>query len=169
MLLWNSMQQNFFELFLRCVAWRKPVLWALQAVLLTSGLGFCSDMHYQLLDLFWEVCACPNHTHSKNLPQFNLHSKCSNNLQVDTSAPELNFKCPTKGYDTYAWNHWSFLFLIICKDVTNLFCALSLWCMECRLMWKKSNLMQFNIGCNITKREKKIKGYEYFRKALYLK
>ncbi len=34
--------------------------------------------------------------------------------------------------------------------------------MVCRLMWEKSNLKQFYI------RQQQMKGYEYFRKALYI-
>ncbi len=37
--------------------------------------------------------------------------------------------------------------------------------MECRLMWKKSNLKQFNIRQE--QNVKTMKGCEYFRKALY--
>ncbi len=40
--------------------------------------------------------------------------------------------------------------------------------MECRFMWEKSNLKQFNIRQQHNKNVKKIKGYEYFRKALYI-
>ncbi len=38
-----------------------------------------------------------------------------------------------------------FLFLINLWICDNSVFALSIWCMECRLMWKKRNLKQFNI------------------------
>ncbi len=41
-------------------SWTLPQMcgcfWALQTVLLTAGLDFCSNMHYQLLDLLRRVC-----------------------------------------------------------------------------------------------------------------
>ncbi len=96
-----SMQQIFFLTLPQMCGLTQTCFWALQADSLTSGLGFCSDMHYQLLDLFWEVCACPNHTHSMNLPQFNSTRSVVTSTS-DMSAPELNFKCPRKGYE-YLW------------------------------------------------------------------
>ncbi len=59
MLLWTFYAAEFFsELFPRCVAWHNPVI-----LFFTSGLGFCSDIQYQLLDLLLRrVClskSCP--------------------------------------------------------------------------------------------------------------
>ncbi len=48
-----------------------------------------------------------------------------------------------KGMNTYAM-YFSFLFLINLQSCENSVFALSIWCMECRLMWKKSNLKRFN-------------------------
>ncbi len=58
----------------------------------------------------------------------------------------------------------SFLFFINLRSCDNSVFALSVWCMECRLMWGKSNLKQFNIR----QQHKKKKGYKYVLKALYL-
>ncbi len=38
-----------------------------------------------------------------------------------------------------------FYFFINLRSCDDSVFALSLWCMECRLMWKKSNSKQFNI------------------------
>ncbi len=57
------------------------------------------------------------------------------------NAPELNFNCPTvvdKGMITYAMESFKFLiFDTFAKMLKNYFFALLLWCIECRLMWKK--------------------------------
>ncbi len=57
-----------------------------------------------------------------------------------------------------------FLFLINLRSCDNSVFALSIWFMKCRLVWKKSNLKQFNIRQQHNKM-----GYEYFLKALYMK
>ncbi len=119
-----SMKQNLFWTLPQMCGLTQTCFWALQAVLLTSGLVFCSDMHYKLLDLLLR-CVCL--------------------------------------FKSYPFN-W------ICHRLTshvkNMFFALPLWCMECRLMWEKSNLKQFNKAA--TKNVKKMMGYEYFLKALYV-
>ncbi len=46
-----SMKQIFFWTLPQMCDLAQTCFWALQTVLLTPGLGFCSDMHYQLLDL----------------------------------------------------------------------------------------------------------------------
>ncbi len=45
--------------------------------------------------------------------------------------------------NTYAMHLFQYFLLIY--EVDNSVFALSLWCMECRLMWKKSHSKQFNI------------------------
>jgi len=52
-----SMQHIFFWTLLQMCGLTQTCFWAVQAVILTSGLGFCSDMHCQLLDLL-SRCAC---------------------------------------------------------------------------------------------------------------
>ncbi len=48
--------------------------------------------------------------------------------------------------NTYAMYLFQFfLFLINLRGYDNSVFALSIWCIECKLMWKKSNLKQFNI------------------------
>ncbi len=56
------------------------------------------------------------------------------------NAPELKLKCPRKVY-TYAIEANQCCVFLYKLVVTNLFCALTLWCMECR----EINLKQFNI------------------------
>ncbi len=46
-----SMKQKCFLNYSPDVWLDANCFWALQTVLLTPGLGFCSDMHYQLLDI----------------------------------------------------------------------------------------------------------------------
>ncbi len=58
-----SMKQNVFWTLPRVCGLTQTCFWSLQAVLLTSGLVFCSNMHFQLLDLLLRrVC------HSKSYP-----------------------------------------------------------------------------------------------------
>ncbi len=46
----NEAEFSFWTLSQMC-GLMQTCFWALQTVLLTPGLGFCSDMHYQLLEL----------------------------------------------------------------------------------------------------------------------
>ncbi len=80
----NEAECVFSELFPRCVASRKPVS---DAVLLTSGLDFCSEMHYQLLNLLLK-CVCLSKSH---LFDWICHRLTSTN---NMNAPELDFSCP---------------------------------------------------------------------------
>ncbi len=66
----------------------------------------------------------------------------------------------------------SFLFLINLRSCENSVFALSVWCVECRLMWgkkKKSNLKQFNIRQQHNKMWKKWRGMNTFaRHCIYI-
>ncbi len=64
--------------------------------------------------------------------------------------------------------YFSFLFLIYVWSCESAVFALSLWCMECKIDVEKSNNKQFNIRLQHNKTWNKWKGYEYFRKALYI-
>ncbi len=72
-----------------------------------------------------------------NLPQFNSTQSVVTSTS-DMNAPELNFNCPRKVLNTYAMESFKFfIFNKFAKMLLFNFFALSLWCMECRLMWKK--------------------------------
>ncbi len=65
-----SMKQNFFLNSSPDVWLDSNGFWSIQAVNLTSGLGFCSDMHFQLLDLLLRcVCLSKSYPFNLNLPQ----------------------------------------------------------------------------------------------------
>ncbi len=89
-----SMKQNFFF-------WTRPQMcgltqtcfWALKAVLLTSGLGFCSDMHYQLLDLLLRRVPFQIIPIQLNMPQVNFTQSVVTSTS-NMNAPELNFNGP---------------------------------------------------------------------------
>ncbi len=66
---------------------------ALQAVILTSGLVFCSDMHYQLLDLLLRRVPFQIIPIQLNLPQVNFTQSVVTSTS-NMNAPELNFNCP---------------------------------------------------------------------------
>ncbi len=111
--------------------------WALQADLLTSGLGFCSDMHYHLFRPFIKTCVpfqiIPIQL---NLPQINFTQSVVTSTS-NMNAPERNSVVPQKGMNTYAMESLKFfIFNKFAKMLKNFF-ALPLWCKECRFMWKK--------------------------------
>ncbi len=87
------MKQIFFWTLPQMCGLTQTSFWALQAVLLTSGLVFCSDMHYQLLDLLLRRVPFQIIPIQINLPQFNSTRSVVTSTS-DTSAPELNFNCP---------------------------------------------------------------------------
>ncbi len=88
---------------------------------------------------FMKMCVFPNHT---------IHWIChrlTRSVVTSTSkmnALELNFSCPRY---IMQWNHFKFFILINLQRCKKPGVCLPLWCMKCRLMWKKSNLKQFNI------------------------
>ncbi len=67
MLLWNFSAASFFVWTLpQMCGLMQSCLWAIQVVCLTSGLGFCSDMYFQLLDLLLR-CVCLSTSYPFNL------------------------------------------------------------------------------------------------------
>ncbi len=63
------------------------------AILLTSGLVFYSDMHYQLLDRLLRCVPFQIIHIQLNLPQVNFTRSVITSTS-DMNAPELNFNCP---------------------------------------------------------------------------
>ncbi len=61
-----SMKQNFFWTLPQMCGLTQTCFWSIQAVILTPGLGFCSDMHHQLLDLLLR-CVCLSKSYPFNL------------------------------------------------------------------------------------------------------
>ncbi len=60
--IWTFNATDFFYWNLPRSVLTQSFFWALLAVLLTSGLGFCSDTLFQLLDLYRQLClskSCP--------------------------------------------------------------------------------------------------------------
>ncbi len=88
-----SMQHIFSELFSRCVVWCNPVSELYRQLFLTSGLVFCSDMHYQLFNLLLRRVPFQIIPIQLNLPQVNSTQSVVTSIS-NMNAPELNFNCP---------------------------------------------------------------------------
>ncbi len=90
-----SMKQNFF-LNSSLDVWLDVNLCfsSTDCVLLTPGLGFCSDMHYQLLDLLLRrVSLSKSYQLQLNLPQ-DTFTQSLVTPASNMNAPELNSNCP---------------------------------------------------------------------------
>ncbi len=88
-----SMQHIFFWTLLQMCGLMQSCLWAIQAVILTSGLVFCSDMHYQLFNLLLRRVPFQIIPIQLNLPQVNSTQSVVTSTS-NMNAPELNFNCP---------------------------------------------------------------------------
>ncbi len=83
---------------LQCSRMSSPDVWLdavseLYGQFFTSGLGFCSDMHFQLLDVLLRCVCLSKSSHSielgHRLPSLEVELKSRSNM----NAPELNLNC----------------------------------------------------------------------------
>ncbi len=71
----------------------------------------------------------------------------ASNKKILEAVKELHLSAELRGMNTYAMyvSFFYFFFFIHLRICDNSVFALSIWCMECRLMWGAGNLKQFNI------------------------
>ncbi len=115
--------------------------WALQAVILTSGLGLCSDMHYKLLEILLRCVPFQIIPIQLNLPQVTFTQSVVTSTS-NMNAPELNFNCSRYGYEYLIFIFYKFAKMF--KTCFSLY-LYGVGSVDCCWKKKKSNLKQFNI------------------------
>ncbi len=126
----------------------------------------------------WTCASAPNPTW-QSLRGEEVRRRMADNCQILMCKacciiPKKTWGCKgtsAKYMNTYAMYLFN-SFFINEQSCDNSVFALSLWCMECRLMWVVINFFfnfkQFNIRQQHKIFFLKMKGYEYFHKALYM-